>query len=733
MKFCATRVASLLLMSLAALAQGGTNYIFTVLADRPDATYKTGETVTFTIALFLDNQPVTDALVNWTVSKDGAPPLMNGTVRLAGQTATVTGKLDEPGFLQCRVSFAGPDKVVRTALGGAAVDPLLIKPSLPAPADFDEFWVAQTKRLAAIPMNARLTPVQSPASGVDCFDVQADGDGPPVSGYLARRTLAKPKSLPIILLVHGAGVRSSNLGNAADWAKQGFLAMDLNAHGVPNGQPEEFYKSLADGRLNNYSQQGREARDAIYFRGMFLRLVRAIDVLTAQPEWNGRTVVVHGSSQGGWQAIVAAALDSRVTFFAAGVPAGCDHTGVMADRVNGWPQFLAGPPAKPDTDILEAVRYYDAVNFATRINTPGILSVGFIDTTCPPTGVYAAFNALSARKAIFNDIPSGHAISQSADAAMRAAIFDHAGLFYPTPFQYQEGQAAPRTEVRDPCIIREGDTYYLVFTMWPFRNREEKFLGEPDQGGSPGIALYSSRDLKSWKFENWLVKSSELPENSPYKNRFWAPEIHKIGGRFYLVFTGDNWLKKEFNPAGTWGSAGYPFVGSADKITGPYEHITWLRGAGCDTTLFGDADGTTYAFIPRGDLEVQAVDLQEMKLVGKPQRIVTADNADIGIAAKPEYLEGPWVEKMGAKYCLFYAEIYRDRNVPDWRGYWTGVATADHPLGPWKKDPRGRIVLRGHLAVFDGPDDRKWFSYRGESDDAAHGKLCIAPVNREQP
>jgi hypothetical protein len=308
----------------------------------------------------------------------------------------------------------------------------------------------------------------------------------------------------------------------------------------------------------------------------------------------------------------------------------------------------------------------------------------------------------------------------------------------PLDFQYTEGQTAPRNEVRDPCIIREGDTYYLVFTMYPFRNRDAKHFQEPNQGGSPGIALYSSRDLKAWKFENWLVKSADLPETCPYKNRFWAPEIHEHAGKFYLIFTADNWLKNEYNPAGRWGSAGWAFVGVADKITGPYEHITWIRGAGCDTTLFGDSDGRTYAFIPRGDIDVQEIDLAgiahgEVKLLGKPQRIVAADNSDIGVAAKPEYLEGPWVEKIGAKYCLFYAEIYRDKHFPDWLGYWTGVAYADTPLGPWKKDTRGKIFLGGHLAVFEGPDNRKWFSYRGESSDAAHGTLCIAPVNLEQP
>jgi len=324
-------------------------------------------------------------------------------------------------------------------------------------------------------------------------------------------------------------------------------------------------------------------------------------------------------------------------------------------------------------------------------------------------------------------------LSLSASGAESQAVRNGPSGIAPMPFQYTEGQTTDRTEVRDPCILRERDAYYLVFTMYPFRNREEKYLHEPNQGGSPGIALYSSADLKNWSFLKWLVKAADLPADCPYKNRFWAPEIHKIGGRFYLIFTADNWLKKEYNPAGSWGSAGWAFVGVANKIDGPYEHITWIRDACCDTTLFGDSDGRTYAFIPRGNIDVQEIDLTgidrgEVKLLGKPRRIVTADNGDIGVAAKPEYLEGPWVEKIGAKYCLFYAEIYRDKKFPDWLGYWTGVAYADEPIGPWKKDPRGKVFLGGHLAVFDGPDKRKWFSYRGESNDAAHGKLCVAPV-----
>jgi cephalosporin-C deacetylase-like acetyl esterase len=65
------------------------------------------------------------------------------------------------------------------------------------------------------------------------------------------------------------------------------------------------------------------------------------------------------------------------------------------------------------------------MNFATRSKAGAFVSVGFIDTTCPPTSVYAAYNALPGPKEIFNDPPSIHAISPASLRASRDAIFRH--------------------------------------------------------------------------------------------------------------------------------------------------------------------------------------------------------------------------------------------------------------------------------------------------------------------
>jgi cephalosporin-C deacetylase-like acetyl esterase len=277
----------------------------------------------------------------------------------------------------------------------------------------------------------KTTPATTAVAGVELVDVQVDCvGGVPVSGYLAMPMVAKAKakSLPAILTVHGAGVNSASAGVAA-WAVKegGMLALDINAHGLPNGKPADFYKALAAGELRDYRVRGRENREQVYFKGMFLRVVRAIDFLTSLPEWDGKTLIVYGSSQGGFQAFAAAGLDERVTFICAGVPAGCDHTGMKVKRVAGWPKLVAwNENGRPDEASLQAARYFDNVNFATRAKCRGAaVTVGFIDGTCPPTSVYAAYNALTVPKEIHMDVLAGHTNTPKATAFMQAAAMAH--------------------------------------------------------------------------------------------------------------------------------------------------------------------------------------------------------------------------------------------------------------------------------------------------------------------
>ncbi len=398
-------------------------YTVSVVTDRAEALYGVGETVTFSVQVLHEGSPVTEGEVAVELSNDGSVEIKRGTRVLSSEPVIVTGTLDQPGFLRCTVTYTLPDTTKFIGLGAAGLDPQNIKPSMPVPDDFDAFWAAKRAKLAELPMNPRFTPVESAVAGVKAIDVQLDClGGAPVSGYYCIPAGATEKSLPALLYVHGAGVGSSTL--QPDLATEGLLVFDINAHGIPNGQPDEYYKNLSEGRLKNYRLHGREDRETYYFLGMYYRLMRAIDFLTAQPEWDGTTLIVRGSSQGGGQSLVAAGLDPRVTAIAPGVPAMCDHSGI----INGWPRLVPRDGAgNPDPKILEVARYYDAMNFAARTKAEALVSVGFIDNTCRPTTVYAAYNNLQGPKKIFNMPQMGHKNAPEWDGMVLEMIRAHVG------------------------------------------------------------------------------------------------------------------------------------------------------------------------------------------------------------------------------------------------------------------------------------------------------------------
>jgi cephalosporin-C deacetylase len=407
-------------------------YQLRLVTDRPEATYQVGETAKFLISVTQGEAPVTSGEVTYEVDdfiQDHPPatPFPRGQLTLDDGVGSVAVSLDQPGFRRCRATFKSADGKTVAAIAAAAFAPQKIEPSLPTPDDFDQFWTDQKSALAEVPMAAQLSAVDSPNPDVQCYDVQIPClGGAPVSGYLALPKDAAAQSLPAILWVHGAGVRSSVLANAVQGATHGMLSMDINAHGIPNGKPAQFYADLIKGRLKNYRHEGRENRDTIYFRGMVLRLIRALDYLASRPEWDGKVLVAIGHSQGGGQALMAGGIDDRVTLIATGVPALCDHGGRAAGRVNGWPKLVpTGPDGAPELEALRASRYVDAVNFASRCKAEAIMSVGFIDMVCPPSSCYAAYNCLQGPKQIINEPLMGHAAPAHIHDAFMQCVLEH--------------------------------------------------------------------------------------------------------------------------------------------------------------------------------------------------------------------------------------------------------------------------------------------------------------------
>jgi len=397
----------------------GASAELSVSQNHENGVYAMGEKIVFTITGADETQPL-----NYRILLDGTlDPVQSGDIEIKDGSATVNYVPEKAGCITITV----PGGQTAPTLGAVAA-PFDIQPSLPEPEDFDVFWDGEKSELAAVPMNVRLTRVDN-AEGmnygpsVESFDLKADClGGRPVSGYYVRPAGAKKGSLPALLNLHGAAVRSAGLRAATVGAKGNRLSLDINAHGLENGQPPEFYSALSSGELSGYHVKGLDTDpEHYYFLGMYLRVVRAIDFLTSQPEWDGETLILQGGSQGGGQSLVGAGLDPRVTEVNISVPAFCDLTGSVENRQPGWPIWRRTVTAEQRNTL----RYFDACNFSPRIKAKVRMVVGLIDTTCSPIGNLAAYNRLPGEKTVIILPSRGHAGNAASTAREKEACFQH--------------------------------------------------------------------------------------------------------------------------------------------------------------------------------------------------------------------------------------------------------------------------------------------------------------------
>jgi cephalosporin-C deacetylase-like acetyl esterase len=300
---------------------------------------------------------------------------------------------------------------------GLVVAPEKFQPGTARPKDFDKYWKKEKKTLRKLPMKIKSESVEITEKGFLCYDMEINCTGPkPARGYFAKPESSQPKSLPIVLFVHAAGVKGdwclSKPETAVHYAKtgNGALAFDLNAHGMLNGQPREYYAQLEEGELKGYFYQGIENREEFYFRGMYLRLLRTLDFLCGQPEWDGKRIIVIGESQGDGQALAAAGLDERVSAAVAIVPAMCDWGGPDSKTRAGWPQ-----PFSQNGDMkkmLKTLPYFDTAHLLKNSKATLFVEIGFIDPVCPSTSIYAAINQSNGDKIILGVPYRGHQLDQ---------------------------------------------------------------------------------------------------------------------------------------------------------------------------------------------------------------------------------------------------------------------------------------------------------------------------------
>ena len=240
----------------------------------------------------------------------------------------------------------------------------------------------------------------------------------------------------------------------------------------------------------------------------------------------------------------------------------------------------------------------------------------------------------------------------------------------------------------DPFVFKDDDgTYYLYATS----------------GDEYGYRCYSSKNLVEWKSEGYCLLKDDVytdPNSDFSKYAFWAPEVMKYEGKYYLVYTAQHRIG----------------VAVSDSPTGPFTNNArryLINSANViDGNFFVDDDKTVYLyFVTQRKAEFNGVkveagnniwgcvfDMEELKIDLKSIRLLVQWDAEIETLALSggDCVEGPFmIKNNGTYYMTFSSNRYQNTK------YSVHYATSDKPLGTFKRDKNNITLMCDDLDYKD--------------------------------
>ncbi len=273
------------------------------------------------------------------------------------------------------------------------------KPARVEPDDFDTFWESTLAEARAFPLNASFEPVAPEIKTLEIFDVTYNGfAGQPIKAWLVlpkHRNGKLPCVVEYIGYGGGRGLPIDHLGfSSAGFA---FLIMDTRGQGTTwrEGHTPDIETEPGNPQYPGFMTRGILKPSSYYYRRVFTDAVRAIEAARAHPTVDGSRIAVTGASQGGGISIAAAALEPSISICMPEVPFLCAYRRAT-ELIDTMPYTEISNYLKSHRSHLETVfntlSYFDGVNFAARAKSKALFSVGLMDTICPPSTVYAAYN-----------------------------------------------------------------------------------------------------------------------------------------------------------------------------------------------------------------------------------------------------------------------------------------------------------------------------------------------------
>jgi xylan 1,4-beta-xylosidase len=260
----------------------------------------------------------------------------------------------------------------------------------------------------------------------------------------------------------------------------------------------------------------------------------------------------------------------------------------------------------------------------------------------------------------------------------------------------------------DPSFLRVGDDYYLATSTFEW---------------FPGVPIYHSRDLVSWRLIGHALTETRTLDlrGVPDSGGIWAPSLSYCDGQYWLMYT----IMRNFGFRRPFKDQ-YNYLVTAPHITGPWSDPIYLNASGFDASLFHDDDGRKYVTQiqwdfrdgkPRfGGIIMQEYSHEQKKLVGPCKTLLQKD----------VLVEGPNLYKRDGYYYLMLAEGGTGSN------HGISMARSQDIWGPYELDPVPDVLTARNDATIELQQ-----AGHGELVETQHGEwylahLCTRPVGEHR-
>jgi cephalosporin-C deacetylase len=231
-----------------------------------------------------------------------------------------------------------------------------------------------------------------------------------VGGARIHARLIQPKNIsephPAVLNFHGYSADCGGWNERLGFAAAGFTVASLDCRG--QGGLSEDVGGVKGTTLHGHIIRGLDdSPEKLLFRSIFLDTAQLAKIMMEMDDVDETRVGAMGGSQGGALTLACIALEPRIKKAAPMFPFLSDYLRVWQmdqakDAYVELKNFFRrhDPQHKRQDELFERLGYVDIQNLMPRVKAEVMMGTGLMDTICPPSTQFAAYNKIPSPKSM---------------------------------------------------------------------------------------------------------------------------------------------------------------------------------------------------------------------------------------------------------------------------------------------------------------------------------------------